>query len=57
LKIEKKVLNKIKKIEIEIPDEKYKELEYLCGKINQEVLEKIQSLIIDAINSSEVINF
>ncbi|MBA7498723.1 hypothetical protein ES704_01460 [subsurface metagenome] len=51
------MLNKIKKIEIEIPDEKYKELEYLCGKINQEVLEKIQSLIIDAINSSEVINF
>ena len=47
----------LNKIEIEIPDEKYEELKYLCKKINQDILEKLRSIIIDAINSSEVINF
>lgn len=49
--------NLLKKIEIEIPDEKFNEFKLLCEKTNQPLQEKLQALIKNALNSAEIDNF
>lgn len=54
-----KIVNNKKKIkiEIEIPQEKYKEFIFLCKKTKQQIKEKAKEIFLNAINSSEIENF